>query len=92
MDERHQYCPQGPGSWCKYAVNKLNGKDTTYKPKVSIPEEISKMIKLIFSYKDLGSDELLQKCLHGSTQNVSDSINNVIWQRCSDRVYVGLHS
>ena len=24
-----------------YIVNKLNGKDTTYKPKISIPEEIS---------------------------------------------------
>ena len=31
----------------EYIVNKLNGKDTTYKPKISIPEEIDTMIKPI---------------------------------------------
>ena len=33
-----------------YIVNKLNGRDTTYKPKISRPEEIRTMIKPIFSY------------------------------------------
>ena len=32
---------------------------------------------------------LLQKCLHGQTQNVNESLNGIIWTRCPKRVYVG---
>jgi len=31
------------------------------------------------NYKDLQSDELLSKCLHGSTQNANESLHDVIW-------------
>lgn len=35
------------------------------------------------------NDELLKKCQHGQTQNVNESLNNVIWTRCPKRIYVG---
>ena len=44
------------------------------------------MIKPIF--KDLSSDELLSKCLHGKTQNANESINNIIWQKCPKNNFV----
>ena len=43
----------------------------------------------IFSHKDLGSEALLSKCLHGETQNVKESLNNLIWTWCPKRIYVG---
>lgn len=87
-EERHLYCPRNVNSWCKYQADKISGKET-YKQKISIPPTVSDVIKPIFSHKGLGSDELLKKCLHGTTQNVNESINNVIWQKCPKRVYVG---
>ena len=43
----------------------------------------------IFSHKVLGREALLSKCLHGETQNVNESMNNLIWTRCPKRIYVG---
>ena len=88
-DERHKFCPQLPHSWCKYQADKLTVQKT-YKERISIPEAaVSEIIKPIFGAGDLGSDELLRKCLHGETQNVNESLNNIIWTKCSKRVYVG---
>ena len=38
---------------------------------------------------DLSNDKLLEKCLHGKTQNNNESINNLILKRCPKDVYVG---
>ena len=43
----------------------------------------------VFSFKDLGCDELLKKCMHGETQNINESLNNLIWTKCPKQVYVG---
>lgn len=43
-------------------------------------------IKPIF--KDLASPELLKKCLHGGTQNPSESLNNMIWSRVPKKTFV----
>ena len=37
---------------------------------------------------DLSNDELLEKCLHGKTQNNNKSINNLIWKRRPKDGYV----
>lgn len=87
-DFQHMYCPTTENTWCRYQSDILTGKDT-YKHKPLLPEAVSNEIKHLFSYKDLGSDELLSKCLHGKTQNANESINNVIWTRCPKRIYVG---
>ena len=86
-EDRHKYCPQGDESWCGFVRNK--GKGKVYKPKISLPAEIRDIVKPVFGHTDLGADELLKKCLHGATQNVNEAINNVIWQKCSKRVFVG---
>ena len=41
--------------------------------------EIVCKIKPIF--EDLSKDELLQRCLHGRTQNANESFNGMIWER-----------
>ena len=50
---------------------------------------MSDVIAPIFFHKDLGSEALLSKCLHGETQNVNESLNNLIWTRCPKRIYFG---
>ena len=54
--------------------------------KTTISLAIRKKIEHVFS--DLGSDELLNKCLHGRTQNANEAINQIIWQKCPKRVFV----
>ena len=76
-DLQRHYCPRMKESWCRYQSDIITGK-TTYKHKPLLPEIVSNEIKHIFSYKDLGNEELLSKCLHGKTQNTNESINNVI--------------
>ena len=44
------------------------------------------IIKPIFV--DLSDDNLLSKCLHGSTQNVNEALNQIIWNKCPKQVFV----
>ena len=39
-------------------------------------------------FKDLSADNLLEKCLHGQTQNVNEALYRVIWQKCPKAVYI----
>ena len=64
MDKRHQYCPHTAGSWCKYQSDKITGKNT-YVERITIDKAVSDVIAPIFSHKDLGSEALLSKSLHG---------------------------
>ena len=85
MEKRHHFCPRGATSWCKYQSDKVTGKKT-YKESLNIPPAIREKIKPIFM--DLSSDDLLSKCLHGKTQNVNESLNQIIWKRCPKNIFV----
>lgn len=37
----------------------------------------------------LSAPSLLKKCLHGKTQNVNESFNNVVWSRIPKNTFVG---
>lgn len=86
---QHGLCPNGSESWCKY--NKAIAQNQTYdhSKHTHLPEVIMEHIKPIF--RDLASPDLLSKCLHGKSQNVNESLNNVIWNRLPKTVFVGLH-
>ena len=84
-ESQHQFCPEGGTSWCKFQSDKANGTTTcVYKP--GLPVYLREKIKPIF--QDLGSEQLLKKCLHGTTQNNNEAFNGVIWQKCPKEVYV----
>ena len=84
----HRFCPRTEDSWCKFQRDKFTG-ESSYKEQVNIDPAVAKVIEPVFSSADLGADDLLKKCLHGETQNVSEALNNIIWSRCPKRVYVG---
>lgn len=83
---RHELCPKGELSWCKYQRSLISGEKYTHKH--SVPEPVMCEIKPIF--RDLSNIDLLRKCLHGRTQNPNESFNNVIWTRIPKNTFVGI--
>ncbi|ELU04515.1 hypothetical protein CAPTEDRAFT_218535 [Capitella teleta] len=73
--DRHQDC----GEWCPAK----QGKPV----KNCLPEYVLTAIKPVF--EALSSDELLNKCLHGGSQNTNESFHNLIWERCPKTTFVG---
>ena len=84
-ESQHQFCPQGNKSWCKYQADIAN-ETNTYIHKPGLP--VYARDKIMHIFRDLGSEELLRKCLHGTTQNNNEALNGVIWQKCPKEVYV----
>ena len=83
----HSHCPEGETSWCTFKRDKTNGTNL-YKPGAGLPLDIVAKLKPI--YNDLSSSELLDKCLHGKTQNQNESFNGQIWERIPKNKYVGI--
>ena len=84
---RHQFCPKGDDTWCRYWKAASSGTLQNYVEKVGLSDAIKKVLTPIFV--DLSKDDLLLKCAHGLTQNNNESINNVIWKRVPKDIYVG---
>eukprot|EP00795_Rhopilema_esculentum_P000086 gene86-9701_t len=87
-EDRHKFCPRSADSWCKFQADKITEKNT-YKEKISLPKAIKEVVTPIF--KDLSSNNLLERCLHGQTQNSNESLNKHIWQRCSKTMFSARH-
>ena len=83
---RHQFCPKTENGWCKWQQDKV--KETIkHKNKVNLPSCIKRLLEPIF--RDLSKDDLLEKCLHGQTQNANEAFNSLLWQKCPKETFVG---
>ena len=80
----HMIC--GPDSWCKYKKDKINRTDT-YSRNKCLPSIFCEELEHISSR--LSSSELLESCSKGLTQNQNESLNNVVWSKCSKQVFIG---
>ena len=87
-EPNHYLCPSGIDSWCGY--QRAEAQDKSYKHKNSLPYEVIEAIKPI--YNDLSNRRLLEKCLHGKTQNVNECFNRCIWDRLPKTTFVGLNT
>ena len=74
-ETRHQFCPTGEKSWCKWQSDKFTGK-RQYKQRINLPSVIKNELFPIF--QDLSSESLLSRCLHGLTQNANEALNHII--------------
>ena len=83
----YPHFPTGINSWCRYNRDKANNTKT-YKPGPGLPLDIVAKLKIIF--EELTTEENLQKCLHGETQNRNESFNGTIWERIPKSKYVSL--
>lgn len=81
-------CPPPPETWCKYRKSEAEGSLADFKHKNSVPQAAMEALKPIF--RDLAHPDLLKRCLHGKTQNVNESFNNLLWTRIPKSVFVGM--
>ena len=84
-ERRHLHCPKDNDTWYKWQKDTLTGENK-YKEKVPIPKANKETFLLIF--KDLSDPEFLEKCLHSQIQNVNESLNGIIWQKCPKNLLV----
>ena len=81
MEERHKFCPRNEESWCKYWQKKSD-----YKSSVNLPEVIHEELLPIFM--SLRADDLLSRCLDGTTQNPNEAFNHIVWKKCPKDTFV----
>ena len=75
---QHDSC----GTWCP--SKKADGGGPN---KNALPPYVMEAIKPIFSTP--ADDSLLEKCLHGGTQNTNESFHHLIWERCPKTTFCG---
>ena len=83
----YPHCPEGKDGWCSFHQDRANGA-STYMPGPSLPLNIVMKLKPIFA--DLSDESLLEKRLHGETQNQNESFNLMIWDGIPKMRYVSL--
>ena len=81
---QHRYCPIGPESWCKWRQDQGNGV-SKHKKNINLSQWIHSLLVPIF--KDLRNDELLEKCLHGKTQNCNEALNHIMWTKFPKNIF-----
>jgi hypothetical protein len=90
----HEYCPTGRDSWCFYnraiATNTTPPDHNTMLVHMSLDK--SGLERVTHLYEDLTSDQLLQKCLKGRTQNANESVHSKLWNKLSKSKYYGLNT
>ena len=88
QEERHKFCPKD--SWCQYQNSKAQG-NTTFENK---PHHLDAVFLGFLSplFERLSAPALLARCLPGFSQNVNESINALVWNRCPKSRNKGLHS
>ena len=74
-------CPRDEDSWCKGWSDKIK-----YKEKVNLPPAVTKLLDPVF--RDLSCDDLLDRCIHGQTQNANEAFDHILWQKCPKEVFV----
>jgi hypothetical protein len=65
----------------------VKGDASEHKHGAGLPMPVIEKIKPI--YQRLSQDDLLEKCLHGKTQNQNESLTAMIWQRVPKEIFVG---
>jgi len=75
---QHMYCPAGKESWCKWRVAEAYGTLTSFKHKPLLLKKVQNAIRPVF--EALSSDDLMQRCTGGNTQNSNESVNACVWK------------
>lgn len=88
QEPQHDGRPPESDSWCSWQRAKATNTLNSYHQKPALYSDVTKAIEPIF--RDLSSDDLLQRCVGGFTQNSNESLNNVIWRIASKISHSGV--
>ncbi|KAK7089330.1 uncharacterized protein [Littorina saxatilis] len=69
------------GNWCPSKTGRGEPDRNAF------PDFVCDAIRPVF--ETLTQDSLLERCLHGGSQNTNESLHNMIWERCPKTTYVG---
>lgn len=84
--KQHHFCPVGETSWCKWQQDQATGT-STYRDDECLPEAFLELVRP--SFMTLSDTKLLKRCIRGTTQNVNECINSMVWVRCSKHKHHG---
>ena len=85
---RHQNCPSGESSWCKWRKAKATGSLDEYKhEKPPLSDKVLNILEPI--YQELSRDDLLTRCIGAETQNNNESLNSLIWTLAPKHIHSG---
>ncbi|XP_011685002.1 PREDICTED: uncharacterized protein LOC105448233 [Wasmannia auropunctata] len=84
-EPQHEYCPSGPNSWCKWWQAKAAGTLQSYNHPPPLDFKVQELIRPI--YDNLSSQDLLNRCCGGFTQNNNECFNKTIWQFAPKHVF-----
>ena len=89
---RHTHCAKGEGSWCWYNRQLHDGIESPVRGEHStpLPKRVCEAILPVF--QRLTNKALLRRCLRGATQNVNESLNQVIWTRAPKVRFAGVET
>ena len=69
------------GNWCPSKTGRGDPDRN------ALPDFVCEAIYPVF--ETLTQDSLLERCLHGGSQNTNECLHNLIWERCPKTTYVG---
>ena len=67
-------------------MSSISVKARFWRSKIATPFPFPCSLFLVTAF--LSSDDLLNKCFHGNTQNNNEYLNNIIWKRCPKDTFV----
>ncbi|XP_014670060.1 PREDICTED: uncharacterized protein LOC106811052 [Priapulus caudatus] len=76
-EPHHQYCPDGPDSWCKWKSDQSTGSQTYLPVKNPLPYAVVQVLQPVFNF--LSRIEFLEGCKNCLTQNQNESLHHVLW-------------
>ena len=76
------HCPTGPSSWCGFKHDR-----NSFKHGSGLPDNVIAKVKPLF--QRLSEDSLLEKFLHGKTQNQNEAVNGMVCECVPEEVFVG---
>ena len=79
LDKPQKLCPKN--SWCNYWSNRVSYNDDKRLPS-SFLDILKPIIKIM-------TNELLNRCLKGLTQNKNEVINGIQWSKCPKTKFCG---
>lgn len=86
---KHDLCPEGTDSWCKF--NRAIANSEVPPPhKNSLPDFVCEALEPVFMR--LSDKALLERCSDGITQNPSESLHATIWQQVPKTTHASLRS
>jgi len=89
-EPNHGDCPPGENSWCKWRIAEAAGKLDDFHHEPALHESVQKTVRPV--YEALSSDDLLQRCTGGNTQNDNESFNATVWKLAPKHLHCGVET